>query len=200
MDSIRTRPWRFPLALALAQTLASATVPAAELGQERIVDLELVLAVDASSSVSVAEFDLQIRGLAEAFRHPSVARAIRATGSELAEDNSVRLTASSLPPDEFGYFLVSRTQSFINPPSSNGILCLGGDIGRYNCVPCGQVQSSGSSGSMSIGRVQGLTLGELPLNVPPLFTSPGDTLNFQAWYRDAGGTNNFTDAVSVLFQ
>ena len=80
MDSIRTRPWRFPLALALAQTLASATVPAAELGQERIVDLELVLAVDASSSVSVAEFDLQIRGLAEAFRHPLVARAIRATG------------------------------------------------------------------------------------------------------------------------
>ena len=30
--------------------------------------------------------------------------------------------------------------------------------------------------------------------------SPGDTLNFQAWYRDVGGTNNFTDAVSVLFQ
>ncbi len=80
MVSIWTRPWRFPLALVLAQTLASATVPAAELGQERIVDLELVLAVDASSSVSVAEFDLQIRGLAEAFRHPSVVHAIRTTG------------------------------------------------------------------------------------------------------------------------
>ena len=80
MVSIRTRPWSFPLALALAQTLASAAVPAAELRQERIVDLELVLAVDASSSVSGVEFDLQIRGLAEAFRHPSVARAIRATG------------------------------------------------------------------------------------------------------------------------
>ncbi len=29
---------------------------------------------------------------------------------------------------------------------------------------------------------------------------PGDTWNFQAWYRDIGNTNNFTDAVSVLFQ
>ena len=80
MASIRTRPWSFPLALALAHTLASAAVPAAELGQERIVDLELVLAVDASSSVSDEEFDLQIRGLAEAFPHRSVVRAIHATG------------------------------------------------------------------------------------------------------------------------
>ena len=80
MVSIWTRPWRFPFALALAQSLGSATVPAAELGPERMVDLELVLAVDASSSVSGVEFDLQIRGLAAAFRHRSVARAIRATG------------------------------------------------------------------------------------------------------------------------
>ncbi len=29
---------------------------------------------------------------------------------------------------------------------------------------------------------------------------PGETWNFQCWYRDAGGTNNFTDVVSVLFQ
>ncbi len=44
------------------------------------VDLELVLAVDASSSVSAEEFDLQMRGFADAFRHPAVASAIRATG------------------------------------------------------------------------------------------------------------------------
>ena len=44
------------------------------------VDLELVLAVDASSSVSAEEFDLQMRGLAEAFRHPAVAGAIQASG------------------------------------------------------------------------------------------------------------------------
>ena len=44
------------------------------------VDLELVLAVDTSSSVSPLEFDLQMRGLAEAFRHPAVLSAIRAAG------------------------------------------------------------------------------------------------------------------------
>jgi hypothetical protein len=51
------------------------------LGQGQIgVDLELVLAVDASSSVSEAEFDLQMRGFSEAFRHPAVIGAIRAAG------------------------------------------------------------------------------------------------------------------------
>ena len=49
-------------------------------GQGQVVDLELVLAVDASSSVSVEEFDLQMRGFADAFRHPAVSAAIRATG------------------------------------------------------------------------------------------------------------------------
>ncbi len=44
------------------------------------VDLELLLAVDSSSSVSSDEFELQMRGLAEAFRHPAVLAAIQATG------------------------------------------------------------------------------------------------------------------------
>ncbi|HIC79907.1 MAG TPA: DUF1194 domain-containing protein [Kiloniellaceae bacterium] len=52
----------------------------AEAGGGQAVDLELVLAVDASSSVSAEEFDLQMRGFADAFRHPAVASAIRATG------------------------------------------------------------------------------------------------------------------------
>ncbi len=37
----------------------------------------------------------------------------------------------------------------------------------------------------------------MPVN-PPMPFQPGETWNFQAWYRDTGGTNNFTDAVSVL--
>lgn len=60
-----------PAAEALAQ---------ADAGGGQAVDLELVLAVDASSSVSAEEFDLQMRGFADAFRHPAVASAIRATG------------------------------------------------------------------------------------------------------------------------
>ena len=44
------------------------------------VDLELVLAVDISSSVSTDEYNLQMGGLADAFRDPKVSAAIRASG------------------------------------------------------------------------------------------------------------------------
>jgi hypothetical protein len=71
------------LLLAAASTFASITAAAPiAVAQEpgRRVDLELVLAVDASSSVSAAEFALQIEGLARAFRDPRVHQAIRASG------------------------------------------------------------------------------------------------------------------------
>ena len=35
---------------------------------------------------------------------------------------------------------------------------------------------------------------------PPVAVQPGETWNFQCWYRDLGNSNNFTDAVSVTFQ
>jgi hypothetical protein len=41
------------------------------------VDLELVLAIDSSGSVDFAEFELQRRGIANAFRDPEVIEAIR---------------------------------------------------------------------------------------------------------------------------
>jgi len=44
------------------------------------VDLELLLAIDASLSVDEGEFALQMGGLARAFRDPRVAAAIRAAG------------------------------------------------------------------------------------------------------------------------
>ncbi len=47
---------------------------------ETVVDLELILAVDTSSSVSQAEFELQMRGLSEAFRNTAVAEALEASG------------------------------------------------------------------------------------------------------------------------
>ena len=51
-------------------------------GPTQAVELELVLAVDTSSSVSPEEFDLQMRGYAGAFRDPSVIAAIAATGAD----------------------------------------------------------------------------------------------------------------------
>jgi hypothetical protein len=60
-------------AIAAANDVARAQTP---------VDLELVLAVDASSSVSGPEFDLQMQGLATAFRDPDVRTAIRQAGPQ----------------------------------------------------------------------------------------------------------------------
>ena len=50
------------------------------LAQNTFVDLELVLAIDVSSSVDEEEYQLQMRGVAAAFRHPDVIAAIEATG------------------------------------------------------------------------------------------------------------------------
>lgn len=59
------------LALVLAVTLGCGTVARAE-----PVDLELVLAVDSSASVDYTEFNLQLEGLAYAFRDPDLIAAI----------------------------------------------------------------------------------------------------------------------------
>ena len=75
---LRYLPWRkLVVATILGGFLATSGSASA---QEEVVDLELVLAVDASSSVSAQEFDLQIKGLAEAFRTPQVMAAVQASG------------------------------------------------------------------------------------------------------------------------
>ena len=66
-------------AIGLAALLAGAGGPPA-LAAPIPVALELVLAVDASGSVSEQEFELQMRGLADAFRDPQVVAAIAGAG------------------------------------------------------------------------------------------------------------------------
>ena len=61
--------------------LAAALFYACPATAQQPVDLELVLAVDISSSVSTDEYNLQMGGLADAFRDPKVAAAIRASGN-----------------------------------------------------------------------------------------------------------------------
>ena len=113
---------------------------------------------------------------------------ISALGFIASSTNDVTLTADQMPAGQFGYFLTSQTQGMFQPPGSSGFICLGSNIGRYN----GNV-GQGPSFSLQVD------LTSMPVN-PPQAVQPGETWNFQAWYRDIGGTNNFTDAVSITFQ
>ena len=80
MTSSRTRRARLRRGGRAAGLVAGLLASGPAGAQERPVDLELILAVDASSSVSSEEFDLQMRGLAGAFRDPRVVAAIQASG------------------------------------------------------------------------------------------------------------------------
>ena len=115
-----------------------------------------------------------------------------ATGSPLVQNNMLELRSYDLPSLQFGYYLMSMQQDFI-PMSggSQGNLCLGQPIVRFS----GDVLFSGVTGTIHF---------EPDLTNLPQATVfvPGETWNFQAWYRDnnPGPTSNFTDAVSVTFQ
>ena len=71
------------------------------------------------------------------------------------------------------------------------MICLQGDIGRYNRV---SDIITGPSGDMRVD------LSDLPTNTPGTQACvPGETLYFQCWFQD-GATSNFTDAVFLTLQ
>ncbi len=115
-------------------------------------------------------------------------------GSDAVAADNLTLVAEQMPSHQFGYFLTSQTQDFVaNPAGSQGNLCLGGTIARY----AAQVQSTGAGGTFWLA----IDLTAIP-TTPPTSVLPGETWNFQAWFRDANPTNtsNFTDGLEILFQ
>ncbi|MCP3919111.1 MAG: hypothetical protein GY711_26510 [bacterium] len=119
---------------------------------------------------------------------------ILAEGSPFVTDNALTLTAFDLPPGEFGYFLVGNSQGSITPPGSDGVLCL--TCGWSGCSGIGRFNQGGRIIQGPTGSIE-VDLTNLPLS-PPWTVSAGETWNFQCWYRDLN-SNNFTDAVSVMF-
>ncbi len=120
---------------------------------------------------------------------------LSASGSAIAADNQFELRASSLPPGAFSLYLTGLTQASVPMPGgSQGVLCLGGDIGRF--VP--QVFQADASG----GNQTTIDLTQLPTPTGLVAAAAGETWNFQCWHRDTGTTptSNFTTPVSVLFQ
>lgn len=117
-----------------------------------------------------------------------------ALGSAQVSDGCVSLLAEGLPAGEFVLLLNSPVQGFIaNPGGSAGNLCLSGGIGRHTA------QLGPSSASGRYGAPLNLSALPRPTGQPPItVVQPGQTWNFQAWYRD-GSSSNFTSAVSVSF-
>lgn len=119
-----------------------------------------------------------------------------AFGSDVATDNHVTLLASNLPVGAFGFFITSTASGAApNPGGSDGVLCLGGSIGRL--VGPGQVVNSGPAGVFSLT----LDLAQQPTPTGFVSVLGGETWFFQAWHRDVNVavTSNFTAALQVDF-
>lgn len=118
---------------------------------------------------------------------------ITAMGSAQVSDADFRLAAFNLPTHQSTLFLNAPAVGFFpNLAGSDGHLCLDllSGVGRHT-----PATSSGTEGSVQLH----LDLNALQRPTGPVAVQPGETWNFQAWYRAGGGATNFTDAISVTF-
>jgi len=119
---------------------------------------------------------------------------IISAGSAIVAQNDLVLTAVGLPFGTNGYFIVSRDQAFVmNPGGSQGNLSVGANTGRY----ISQIGNSGFSGNIPLT----VDVMAIPQATGDVVALPGDTFNFQCWYRDANpnSTSNMSRGYSVLF-
>lgn len=77
---------------------------------ERLVDLELVLAADASGSVSDVEYKLQLTGIAQGFRDPDVRKAIRSGPAKSIAVNLLIWAEPQVPKDTTGWFIIASDE------------------------------------------------------------------------------------------
>src|SRR5262249_4301909 len=93
--------WALLILLAIAGRAAAQTA----------VDLQLVLAVDASGSVGLVRFELQKRGDVDAFRHARVLQAIRSGPSRAIAVTMVQWTGPMLQVQVVGWTLVGNEET-----------------------------------------------------------------------------------------
>ena len=119
---------------------------------------------------------------------------LRGIGSALVGSRQLVLQARDLPALVPALALVSRdTGLVVQPPGSEGPLCLGGTIGRM-------VEALAASDDSGRARFP-VDLTWVPTN-PPTSILPGEVWRFQVWYRDwnPGPTSNFTEGLEALFR
>jgi hypothetical protein len=114
-DSIRFCLLAALIALGLA--LAGGWAPASA---QTAVDLQLVLAVDASGSVSEQRFELQKQGYVVAFRSPLLLRAVRSGSRQAIAVTMVQWTGPVLQVQVVPWVLVNDEASHAAPPPRSG--------------------------------------------------------------------------------
>lgn len=120
---------------------------------------------------------------------------IQVAGSIFAADDDLSLAATGMPAAAPGYFTWSTATGITDLPAlglSDGFLCLGSGKGRFNATPF----VAGPGGS---AYLQSIDTTMMPQGMGPIAIMAGDTGYFQGWFRD-GTSNNFTDAVEVIWQ
>lgn len=120
-----------------------------------------------------------------------------AAGSVEVAANDLQLLGTQLPPGEFAMFITgSQLDAVPQPGGSQGTLCLGGSIGRFN-RPL-EIRPIDPSGSVRLS----VDLGNVPSGPGPVALAPGDARLFQLWHRDSGSgaPANFTSALEIRFE
>jgi hypothetical protein len=103
----RCRPWLAQW-LACAVLIAGGATPALA---QKDVDLQLVLAVDASGSVDQVRFELQKRGYVAAFRHARVLPAIRSGPNQAIAATMVQWTGPTLQVQVVGWTRIGEEET-----------------------------------------------------------------------------------------
>lgn len=170
--------------------------------------LELVFEVDLRESLRFGycgSYDMFVAGASDpravVYCEPAVPNSsgnsatLRLVGTTVVAADDVTLVAEGLPANQMGYLLVAPLQASVaSPGGSSGVLCLGGAIGRF----IAQAQSSGPLGSFPTD----VGLAMLPRPNSNAVVQPGETWNFQVWFRDTANgtlTSNFTHGLALTF-
>ena len=159
------------------------------------------VAPGANAALGAAACGMQIRKLSpsigsiyctSATNSTGQAAQIEARGSLQIAADDLTLHVTSIPANVFGFFVMADTQD--NVPmfgSSQGTLCLGQPIYRFSQ----DVLNSGLEGYVLFQP----QLSALPQGV---VFQPGETWNFQYWFRDSNpvATSNTSNAIAITYQ
>jgi hypothetical protein len=113
--------------------------------------------------------------------------------------NGPLLNSTGLPVTaQFAFHLIGTGNAVIsNPPGSQGDLCLGAATIGYYSADVGPVVGQAFSTDLVNGATGG-GAGNLPNSLGGTL-APGQTWNFQTWYRIGPGQSGFSDAITVTF-